>query len=121
MRELRRALARRVAAPRSLDTAALRAGRAAICPGLGPTLLGDVERLSARTWALGVPRNLTKIVGTMYEDARNVGLVGSNPFSNLRLPVSEKTEEVYAPSMDDYRACSMPARCLAATALSSGR
>ena len=69
----------------------------------GPTLLGDVERLSARTWALGVPRNLSKIIGTMYEDARNVGLVESNPFANLRLPTTEKTEEVHPPSMDEYR------------------
>ena len=70
----------------------------------GPTSLGEVERLSARTWALGVPRNLSKIIGTMYEDARNVGLVESNPFSNLRLPVSEKTEEVLPPALEEYRA-----------------
>jgi integrase len=69
----------------------------------GPTSLGEVERLSARTWALGVPRNLSKIIGTMYEDARNIGLVESNPFSNLRLPVSEKTEEVLPPTMEEYR------------------
>lgn len=69
----------------------------------GPTSLGEVERLSARTWALGVPRNISKIIGTMYEDARNIGLVESNPFSNLRLPVSEKTEEVLPPTMDEYR------------------
>jgi integrase len=70
----------------------------------GPTPLGEVERLSARTWALGVPRNLSKIIGTMYEDARNVGLVEFNPFSNLRLPVSEKTEEVLPPTLEEYRA-----------------
>ncbi|GIK78429.1 MAG: hypothetical protein BroJett022_21190 [Actinomycetes bacterium] len=69
----------------------------------GPTPLGEVERLSARTWALGVPRNLSKIIGTMYEDARNVGLVEANPFSNLRLPVSEKTEEIQAPTLEEYR------------------
>jgi integrase len=69
----------------------------------GPTSLGEVERLSARTWALGVPRTLSKIIGTMYEDARNIGLVESNPFSNLRLPVSEKTEDVLPPTMEEYR------------------
>lgn len=69
----------------------------------GPTPLGEVERLSARTWALGVPRNLSKIVGTMYEDARNIGLVEGNPFSNLRLPVTQKTEEIQAPTLDEYR------------------
>jgi integrase len=69
----------------------------------GPTSLGEVERLSARTWALGVPRNLSKIIGTMYEDARNIGLVEANPFSNLRLPATEKTEEIYPPTLDEYR------------------
>lgn len=69
----------------------------------GPTPLADVERLSARTWALGVPRNLSRIIGTMYEDARNVGLVESNPFANLRLPTTEKTEEIHPPSMEEYR------------------
>jgi integrase len=77
----------------------------------GSTPLGEVERLSARTWALGVPRNLSKIIGTMYEDARNIGLVDTNPFANLRLPVTEKTEDVHPPSLDEYRrlldACSV--------------
>lgn len=86
------------------------------------TPLGEVERLSARTWALGVPRNVSRVVGIMYEDARNVGLVEHNPFSNLRLPASEKTSEVHPPSLDEYRqlleACT---QCLAATAPSSGR
>ena len=63
----------------------------------------EVERLSARAWALGVPRNISKIIGTLYEDARNIGLVGSNPFSNLRLPQTEKTEEVAPPTLDEYR------------------
>lgn len=68
----------------------------------GPTPLGEVERLSARTWALTVPRNLSKIIGTMYEDARNVGLVESNPFSNLRLPAVEKTEEISPPTLEEF-------------------
>lgn len=70
----------------------------------GPTPLGSVERLSARTWALTVPRHVSQVVGTMYEDARNVGLVESNPFSNLRLPATEKQAEITAPTMDEYRA-----------------
>jgi hypothetical protein len=32
----------------------------------GPTPLGEVERLSARTWALSVPRRVSQVVGTMY-------------------------------------------------------
>jgi integrase len=69
----------------------------------GPTRLVDVERLSARTWALSVPRNVSRIVGVMFEDARNVGLVEHNPFSNLRLPVTERTEEIHPPTLDEYR------------------
>jgi integrase len=70
----------------------------------GAQRLSDVERLEARTWALGVPRNLSKIVGTMYEDARNVGLVETNPFSNLRLPRTERTAEVAPPTLEEFRA-----------------
>lgn len=70
----------------------------------GPTLLGEVERLSARTWALSVPRSVSRVIGTMYEDARNVGLVEANPFSNLRLPATERLAEVKPPTMDEYRA-----------------
>jgi hypothetical protein len=69
----------------------------------GPTLLSEVEGLSARAWALTVPRSVSRVIGTMYEDARNIGLVEANPFSNLRLPVTEKPE-VNAPTMDGYRA-----------------
>ena len=70
----------------------------------GPTPIGDVERVSARAWALTVPRNVSKVVATMYEDARNVGIVETNPFSNLRLPVSDRTQEVYPPSLEENRA-----------------
>lgn len=70
----------------------------------GPTPLGDVERLSARTWALSVPRGISRVVSIMFEDARNVGLVEHNPFSNLRLPVVRKEGKVLAPTMAEYRA-----------------
>jgi integrase len=77
----------------------------------GPTPLGEVERLSARTWALTVPRNVSKTIATMYEDARNVGLIESNPFANLRLPATEKTESVCPPTIEEFRsllaACSV--------------
>lgn len=69
----------------------------------GSSQLGEVGRVEARAWALGIPRNLSKIIGTMYEDARNVGLVEANPFSNLRLPATEKTAEIAPPTMDEYR------------------
>jgi integrase len=69
----------------------------------GQTPLGEVERLSARTWALSVPRNISRVIGTMYEDARNVGLVEHNPFANLRLPLTERTKEVHPPTLEEYR------------------
>lgn len=71
----------------------------------GPRPLDEPDRLEVRTWALGVPRNISKIVGTMYEDARNFGvLTGENPASNLRLPNTEKTEDVAPPTEEEYRA-----------------
>lgn len=70
----------------------------------GATKLNEVERLNARTWALGVPRNISKVVRTMYEDARNVGIVESNPFTNLRLPATEKTAEVVPPTLEEFHA-----------------
>lgn len=70
----------------------------------GPTPLGEVERLSARTWALAVPRSVSRVIGTMYEDARNVGLVEANPFSNLRLPAVDKQPEIDPPTIEEYRA-----------------
>lgn len=69
----------------------------------GETPLDGVERVSARAWALGVPRNISKVIGAMYEDAYNVGLVTANPFANLRLPVTEKTAEVAPPSLEEFR------------------
>ena len=70
----------------------------------GPTRLDEVERINARAWALTVPRRVSQVIGTMYEDARNVGLVDANPFSNLRLPALEKKAEIEPPTMDEFRA-----------------
>ncbi len=69
----------------------------------GATLLEEVERPSARAWALGVPRNVSKVISTMYQDAYNIGLVSDNPFANLRLPATERTEEVEPPSLEEFR------------------
>lgn len=52
----------------------------------GATPLTEVDRAAARAWAMRVPRNLSKVVAAMYEDARDIGLVETNPFSGLRLP-----------------------------------
>jgi integrase len=68
----------------------------------GPTPLGEVERLSARSWALTVPRYISGIVRTMYEDARNIGLVEHNPFDNLRLPAMERKAQIVPPTLEEY-------------------
>jgi integrase len=69
----------------------------------GSRPLESVERPEARSWALSVPKSVRKIVGTMYEDARNIGLVQHNPFSNLRLPVSQKTGEIGPPTVEEFQ------------------
>lgn len=69
----------------------------------GDMPLGEPDRLMARTWALGVPRNISKIIGTMYQDAYDVRLVDRNEFANLRLPATEKTAEVAPPTDEELQ------------------
>ena len=69
----------------------------------GSTPLGDVEHFSARAWALTVPRGISRVIGILYGDARNAGLVESNPFSGLRLPATEKPGSITPPTMEEYR------------------
>jgi integrase len=57
----------------------------------GDTALSDVDRAAARAWAVGVSRNLSKAIAAMYEDARDVGLVETNPFAGLRLPAAKRS------------------------------
>lgn len=68
----------------------------------GATPLGEVGRIEARAFALTVPHRTAGVLGTMYEDARNIGLVESNPFSNLRLR-SDATE-IRCPSVEEFNA-----------------
>lgn len=70
----------------------------------GPTPLAEVERMSARAWALSVPRSISRVIGTMYEDARDVGIVESNPFAGLRLPMGERKAEVEPPTLEELKA-----------------
>jgi integrase len=49
-------------------------------------------------------RSVSRVVNTMYEDARSIGLVEANPFANLRLPATEKRGTITAPTMDEYGA-----------------
>ncbi len=78
----------------------------------GPTPLGEVERLTARTWALSQPSYIPKTIRTMYEDARNVGLVESNPFSQMRLRRTEAPGQIVPPSLEEYAALLRATSCL---------
>jgi len=66
----------------------------------GETMLAEVDRPAARAWATAVPRNLSKAIAAMYEDARDVGLVEANPFSGLRLPRRGRTR-IAPPSLEE--------------------
>lgn len=68
----------------------------------GATPLGDVEKLSARTWGLTVPRRVSGVIRTMYADALAVGLVETNPFSDLRLPMGERKAQIVPPTLEQY-------------------
>lgn len=46
--------------------------------------LSEIDRTTARAWALENP-TVARYARTMFEDARNDGLIEANPFANLRL------------------------------------
>ena len=61
----------------------------------GTRPLDTITRKEARGWAI---RHQSKrsIVRTMYGDAMNEGIVDSNPFANLRLPLSRGRKDIKA-------------------------
>jgi len=69
----------------------------------GEATLSEVDRAAARAWAIGVPRNVSKAIAAMYEDARDVGMVDANPFAGMRL--SRRTRMTIAPpSLEELEA-----------------
>lgn len=72
----------------------------------------DVTRLEARSWALTVPRKAVTVLGTMFEDARDVGLVESNPFAALRLPSQDRARKLTVPTVADLDRLSAACRVL---------
>ena len=70
----------------------------------GSTPLAEVDRWTAHTWALTVPRSVSRVIGTMYEDARNVGLVEANPFTNMRIPNTERKGDITPPTLEEFTA-----------------
>jgi integrase len=66
--------------------------------------LDSVTKLEARTWALSVPRSVSRVIGTMYADAVRFGVTGTNPFSDLRIGGGERKRSITAPTLDEYHA-----------------
>lgn len=59
--------------------------------------LADVDRLSARAWALQAPQSNVRVVRAMFNDAINDGIhPGPNPFANLRLEQSRGRKDLIA-------------------------
>lgn len=68
--------------------------------------LGDVDKPTARKWALSHRGNVPA-VRAMYGDAERDGLVPANPFANLRLPGSKGRKNIVAltePELHDLAA-----------------
>jgi integrase len=59
--------------------------------------LADLDRVTARGWALRHPQSNVRVVRTMFNDAINDGLhPGPNPFANLRLEQSRGRKDLVA-------------------------
>ena len=70
----------------------------------GDLPLREVNHAAARSWALTEPRGISRVVRILFADARSVGLVEQNPFSEMRLPKTEQTRDVRVPTMEEYEA-----------------
>jgi integrase len=58
--------------------------------------LSDIDRPTARAWALKQPKANVYVVRAMFGDAVRDGLAPSNPFSNLRLEQSRGRKDLVA-------------------------
>ena len=85
------------ARPAGATRQSYRYGVAAFADEFERVRLADVDRLTARSWALRSPPNNVKVVRSMFSDAINDGLhPGPNPFSNLRLEQSRGRKDLIA-------------------------
>jgi integrase len=63
----------------------------------GRVRLADLDRLTARSWALQQPQSNVRAVRAMFNDAINDGLhPGPNPFANLRLELPRGRKDLIA-------------------------
>lgn len=66
--------------------------------------LADLDRVTARGWALRHPQSNVRVVRAMFNDAINDGLhPGPNPFANLRLEQSRGRKDLTALTRDDLQ------------------
>lgn len=64
--------------------------------------LADVDRMTARSWALRHPQSNVRVVRAMFNDAINDGLhLGPNPFANLRLEQPRGRKDLIALTLDE--------------------
>ena len=73
--------------------------------------LADVDRMTARSWALRHPQSNVRVVRAMFNDAINDGLhPGPNPFANLRLEQPRGRKDLIALTLgelDELAECSL--------------
>lgn len=77
----------------------------------GRTRLRDVDKPTARAWALRAPQSNVRVVRAMFSDAINDGLhPGPNPFSNLRLEQPRGRKDLTAltePELHELANCAL--------------
>ena len=68
----------------------------------GSTRLSDLDRVTARAWALAQPQSNVRAVRAMFNDAINDGLhPGPNPFAGLRLEQARGRKDLIALKEDE--------------------
>lgn len=65
-----------------------------ITSAIGNERMGDVGRAKARKLALGWPRNVSAVAGTMWADALRDGICRENPWTNMRIPQSRGRKDI---------------------------
>jgi integrase len=70
----------------------------------GSARLAEVDKPTARTWALAQPQSNVRVVRALFSDAINDGLhPGPNPFANLRLEQSRGRKDLVALTEDELQ------------------
>ena len=73
-----------------------RYGTKRVLADLGPVLLADVDRPTARRHAQTWPHSVTKVARAMFGDATRDGLIDFNPFTGLRIETPRGRKDIDA-------------------------